>query len=156
MQSALSTFENDRRNESVSPRPEEHIFLILDRHVQELPWESIPILRGRPISRIPSTRFLLDRLVHFPPALPKDALNEDDTARRLLVNAGDACFILNAAGDLKQTQARFGEWLGGRTESHGWKGIVNRHPSELEVAGVLEKHDLVLWVQTGLQMNGEN
>lgn len=143
VQSALSTFENDRRNESISPRPEEHIFLILDRHVQEIPWESIPILRGRPISRIPSARFLLDRLVRPPSSSTVDT-SDEDVGQRHLVDVANTCFILNAAGDLKQTQARFGDWLDDMTRSHGWKGIVNRHPSELEVGALLGKHDLIL------------
>jgi hypothetical protein len=51
---------------------------------------------------------------------------------------------MNAAGDLKQTQGRFGCWLNDMTESKGWKGIVNRHPTELELATLLERHELLL------------
>jgi separase len=140
VQSALSTFENDRRTESVSPQPEEHIFLVLDRHVQEIPWESIPILRGRAISRIPSARFLVDRLV-TEEALPT---SEDGTERRKLIHANNTSFILNAAGDLKQTQERFGGWLNDMTRTRGWKGITDRHPTELELGAMLERSELML------------
>jgi separase len=118
--------------------------LILDRHVQEIPWESIPILRGRPISRVPSARFLLDRLSGHSPSSTGNALNEDAGHQKHVVDATKTGFILNAAGDLKQTQARFADWLDGKTKSPGWKGIVSRHPSELEISALLEKHDLVL------------
>lgn len=140
VQSALSTFENDRRTESVSPQPEEHIFLVLDRHVQEIPWESIPILRGRAISRIPSARFLVDRLV-TEEAQPN---SEEGTERKKLIHANNTSFILNAAGDLKQTQERFGGWLNDMTRTRGWKGITDRHPTELELGAMLERSELML------------
>ncbi|CDZ96287.1 Regulator of spindle pole body duplication [Phaffia rhodozyma] len=40
-----------------------HTFLVLDRKVQPLPWESIKSLRGRSVSRIPSMAFIQDRLL---------------------------------------------------------------------------------------------
>ncbi|KAJ9092673.1 hypothetical protein QFC21_006738 [Naganishia friedmannii] len=144
-QSALSTFENDRRTESVSPQPEEHIFLILDRHVQEIPWESIPILRGRAISRIPSARFLVDRLV----TEESQANTEEGTAHKKLIHASNTSFILNAAGDLKQTQERFGGWLNEMTNARGWKGIIDRHPTELELGVMLERSELMLFFGHG-------
>ena len=39
-----------------------HIFLILDKDTSMFPWESMPILRGRAVSRIPSMAFLQDRI----------------------------------------------------------------------------------------------
>ncbi|KAJ9118120.1 hypothetical protein QFC22_004021 [Naganishia vaughanmartiniae] len=145
VQSALSTFENDRRTESVSPQPEEHIFLILDRHVQEIPWESIPILRGRAISRIPSARFLVDRLVTEEPR----AKAEDEIAYKKVIDAGNTSFVLNAAGDLKQTQERFGGWLNDMAKARGWKGIIDRHPTELELGSMLERSELMLFFGHG-------
>lgn len=117
---------------------------MLDKHVQEIPWESLPILRGRAINRIPSARFLFERLAQGPPSQERLAESEDAVPRKQFVDASNTCFILNAAGDLKQTQGRFGSWLNDMTESKGWKGIVNRHPTELELATLLERHDLLL------------
>ncbi len=39
-----------------------HIFLVLDKDTAPFPWESMPILRNRAVSRIPSMAFLQDRL----------------------------------------------------------------------------------------------
>ncbi len=39
-----------------------HIFLVLDKDTSVFPWESMPILRGRAVSRIPSMAFLQDRI----------------------------------------------------------------------------------------------
>jgi separase len=144
VQSALSTFESDRRSESVLAQPEEHIFLVLDKHVQEIPWESLPILRGRAINRIPSARFLFERLDTQTSSQQPPDENEDAVPQKQFVDVSNSCFILNAAGDLKQTQGRFGSWLHDMTESRGWKGIVNRHPTEMELAALLERHDLLL------------
>ncbi|TCD70963.1 hypothetical protein EIP91_000870 [Steccherinum ochraceum] len=41
-----------------------HTFLVLDKNVQSIPWECIPILRGRSVSRIPSMEFLIDRILY--------------------------------------------------------------------------------------------
>ncbi|SPO26451.1 related to Separin [Ustilago trichophora] len=39
-----------------------HIFLVLDKETSVFPWESMPILRGKAVSRIPSMAFLQDRI----------------------------------------------------------------------------------------------
>ena len=39
-----------------------HVFLVLDKHLQGIPWECIYSLKGKSVSRIPSYSFLLDRL----------------------------------------------------------------------------------------------
>ncbi|CBQ73661.1 related to Separin [Sporisorium reilianum SRZ2] len=39
-----------------------HIFLVLDKDTAMFPWESMPILRNRAVSRIPSMAFLQDRI----------------------------------------------------------------------------------------------
>ncbi|KAJ1018901.1 hypothetical protein NDA16_004704 [Ustilago loliicola] len=39
-----------------------HIFLVLDKDTSIFPWESMPILRGKAVSRIPSMAFLQDRI----------------------------------------------------------------------------------------------
>ena len=44
------------------PQADAHTFLVLDKNVAGIPWESIPILRAKSISRIPSVDFLLDRI----------------------------------------------------------------------------------------------
>ncbi|KAN0065117.1 separin protein [Thecaphora frezii] len=39
-----------------------HLFLVLDKETAMFPWESMPILRRRAVSRIPSMAFLQDRI----------------------------------------------------------------------------------------------
>lgn len=139
VQNALHQFEQSRRAESVSPVTDEHIFLILDRNVQEIPWESIPILRGRAISRVPSLTFLVDRL---PKPMPGADFDPDHIRKG--VDPKKTFFILNPSGDLSKTQETFGPWLEGMVQNCGWKGIVGREPTSMEIKSALQNNELVL------------
>jgi len=134
VQTALQQFEYGRRAESLLPTNNEHIFLILDRQVQEIPWESIPILRGRAVSRVPSLAFLADRL---PPATSPDT-------GRLEVNPKKVFYILNPSKDLARTQQTFEPWLTAMSEKCGWRGIIGREPTSLEINTALQTYELVL------------
>ncbi|KAL4242854.1 hypothetical protein ABKN59_011524 [Abortiporus biennis] len=136
---------------------DQHTFLILDKNVQGFPWESIPSLRGRSVSRVPSLEFLLDRVF-----LAKFELGEDLSATsptspsssetkvdRAQVNPRKTYFILNPSGDLKNTEARFSGWLHDMKKAVGWQGIMGRPPSEQQMADVLEKMDLVIYFGHG-------
>jgi separase len=134
VQTALQQFEHGRRAESLVPTNNEHIFLILDRKVQEIPWESIPILRGRAVSRVPSLAFLADRL---PPANGVDA-------GRLGIDTKKVFYILNPSKDLVRTQRTFEPWLKAMSEKSGWRGIIGREPTSLEIKTALQTYELVL------------
>jgi separase len=122
------------------PAINEHLFLALDKNVQAFPWESIPILRGRAVSRIPSLPFLLDQVAlgrHLQPAA-------GDTQRTF--DKRKVYYILNPSGDLAGTQAHFLPWLEDMGKKAGWKGITGRSPTELEMEVALKNYDLVLCV----------
>ena len=124
------------------PLEDNHTFLVLDKHVQGLPWESIPILRGRPVSRIPSISFLVDRvelvreqkLSSSSPSAPPD---------RTVVDPLKTFYVLNPSGDLKTTQSTY-EATFKQYEPFGWQGIVGKPPSEEEMLQGLQRSDLVL------------
>ena len=42
-----------------------HLILIVDKSAQRIPWESLPILRGEAVSRLPSINFLRDFLNRY-------------------------------------------------------------------------------------------
>jgi separase len=73
----------------------EHIILILDKSTQFIPWESLPILRHRSVSRLPSWHFLHERL---------DAVSTTLARER-------TSFVLNPQGDLPDTQHAFASRL---------------------------------------------
>jgi hypothetical protein len=126
----------------VSPEGPEHLLLALDKNVQAFPWESIPCLRGRPVSRVPSLPVLLDQV-----ALGK--LMQPNSARRK-VNSKKTHFILNPSGDLTKTQETFEPYLKDMRERAGWRGSVGQPPTEMEMRQILEGNDLVLWVPPSL------
>lgn len=132
-----------------------HIFLVLDRRLQGIPWESIPVLRGRSVSRIPSLNFLLDR-VHFA-ALQGRATSSSELGTenqrepvvdRIPIDPRKAYYILNPSGDLKGTEGRFTGWLK-QMHSVGWDGITGHAPSEQQFLNALSQKDLVIYFGHG-------
>lgn len=118
---------------------DEHLFLVLDKNVQGLPWENIPVLRGRSVSRIPSISFLLDR-VQF---ARLQCVDHDRSTDGAALNPRSVYYILNPSGDLERTEERFHPWLT-EMEKVGWQGISGRAPSELQVLNALQTKDLVM------------
>jgi len=125
----------------IKPIPDNHMFLILDKNTQGLPWESMPALRGESVSRIPDIRFLLDRLDladHQRGGKPRDP--SIDRAR---VDPRKTFYVLNPGGDLKGTEGRFNDWLK-EMKGVGWKGLASQAPSEQQFLNALQTQDLVL------------
>ncbi|KAK0449824.1 peptidase family C50-domain-containing protein [Desarmillaria tabescens] len=131
------------------PQPDEHIFLVLDKDIQGLPWENIPILRGRSISRIPSVEFLLDR-VEFSRWQQKARCRSgvDSDVDRAFVDPRKGYYVLNPSGDLSRTEGRFKQWAEDM-ESVGWQGIIGRPPSEQQFLNALQDKDLVVYFGHG-------
>ncbi|OAJ36096.1 hypothetical protein BDEG_20308 [Batrachochytrium dendrobatidis JEL423] len=77
--------------------PQKHMVLVLDKHSQHLPWESLPALRGHSVSRMPSCAML----------------GEIYSSTNFCSNVSkEQCFyVLNPSGDLVHTQAEFEQSL---------------------------------------------
>ncbi|KZS96281.1 hypothetical protein SISNIDRAFT_438021 [Sistotremastrum niveocremeum HHB9708] len=148
-----SALEDHARQTAHAPETEgdQHLFLVLDKHVQGIPWESLPCLRGRAISRLPSVSFLYDRilLARLRRGLPLEPVEgEKFVIDRMSINPCNAYYVLNPSGDLKSTEQAFSEWMKSM-EAHGWQGVIGRAPSEMEVLGALQKHDLFIYFGHG-------
>lgn len=122
------------------PEADAHIFLVLDKNVQGIPWESMPILRGQSVSRIPSLEFLLDR-VEF--ARVQKGAATAETVDRAEVDPKKAYYVLNPSGDLTGTEGRFSGWLRDMN-GLGWEGTIGRPPSEQQFLNALRQKDLVM------------
>ncbi|KAF8623369.1 hypothetical protein AX17_007447 [Amanita inopinata Kibby_2008] len=130
---------------------DEHVFLVLGKDVQGIPWESIPVLRGRSVSRIPSIDFLLDRLEFVKrqhAGSPSGDTSDSHHPRGALVNPRKGFYILNPSGDLDRTQERFMGWVKDM-EKIGWTGTVGRPPSEQQFLDALQRQDLVVYFGHG-------
>src|SRR5437868_4396980 len=80
-----------------------HLVLVLDKEVQQYPWESLPCLLERSVSRVPSWTFLRDRLL---------AQAEDcGTGLIQVVDRQNVGYLLNPSGDLKHTECEFREFV---------------------------------------------
>jgi separase len=132
----------------VAPGEDSHMFLVLDKNVQGIPWESIPILRGQSVSRIPSMDFLVDRLEFVKwqkgaSGRGSEGDREENTMiDRAVVNPRSTYYVLNPSGDLKGTEGRF-SWLK-EMNSFGWEGTIGRPPSEQQFLDALSRKDLVM------------
>ncbi|KAG8895793.1 hypothetical protein FRC00_006914 [Tulasnella sp. 408] len=146
LRTVLEEYSAKSRGESTA-HPDHHLFLALDKNLQGLPWESIPILRGRSVSRIPSISFLLDRvdLVRHQQgqALASRSSTGGPPPDRTTVDPLKTFYILNPSGDLKNTQSTF-EPKFKDLEKLGWKGITGRPPTEEEMLQGFQRNDLVL------------
>ncbi|KAI5115617.1 hypothetical protein M0805_000566 [Coniferiporia weirii] len=139
----------------VVPEPDAHTFLVLDKNVQAIPWESLPILRGRSVSRAPSIAFITDRLAlarcqRGLPLGPEE--NEDDKddveVDRIPVDPSKGYFVLNPGGDLSGTEGRFKGWVNDLRKV-GWDGIVGQAPSEQQLLNALSRKELVVYFGHG-------
>jgi separase len=79
-------------------QPKAHMVLIIDKELQCFPWESMPCLRGRPVSRMPSLGSIKERLELMRAQSP-------DSQAYSVSRTG--AWLLNPSGDLKNTQAVF-------------------------------------------------
>ncbi|KAJ2502660.1 separin protein [Coemansia sp. RSA 1972] len=133
----------DAETEQVDGGPM-HVVLVLDKHAQQIPWESLPTLRKYSVSRVPSLAFLRSRMASMRLQKPMSALSPNLTSSRgsipLPLNAsthGDRVdgshlfYVLNPEGDLLRTQAGFEEFVCGGPST--WHGCVGRRPTHAEV-----------------------
>ncbi|KAG6813285.1 hypothetical protein H0H92_012440 [Tricholoma furcatifolium] len=148
LRSVLEDHAQKLARQKVKMPEDEHLFLILDKNLQGLPWESIPILRGRSVSRIPSIDFLLDRVLFA--EWKRKTLGLDDTfsSKGAIVDPRKGFYILNPSGDLGKTEARFKGWTVDM-EKAGWEGIIGHAPSEQQFLNALRTQDLVVYFGHG-------
>lgn len=104
-----------------APHPH-HTYLVLDRHLCELPWESLPILRSQSVTRL-------------------TALDACPTAP-LELRACSTAYLLNPSGDLTRSEDRFAPAL----RAHpSWHGTIGHAPLPHQVAQDLASHDTFLY-----------
>lgn len=80
-----------------STKRESHVVLLLDKHIQSLPLESMPCLRSTSVSRVPCFSSLVELV----------------NARVEKLNRDRVRYVLNPGGDLVRTQSEFQDILSG-------------------------------------------
>ena len=122
-----------------SLRREGHTILVLDKALHAFPWESLPCLEGRSVSRMPSLSCLQDRLSR--------SRQDDGKSSGIWIDPRRGAYILNPSSDLTLTQETF---LGPfRSTLADYTSIVNRAPSETEFETCLRDKELCLYFGHG-------
>jgi separase len=129
LKDAITLFYKESRMKTAKAS-HKHMILIPDKNIQHLPWESISILRGHSVSRMPSLEMLSQYL-----------------ALEQTVDQDSVFYLLNPSGDLTRTEKNF---KGVLKES---KGISGRVPTKDEFLNGLNQSQIFLYFGHG---GGEN
>jgi separase len=134
---ALRCYHEARQG--LDEEPTQHTILILDKELLAFPWESLPCLEGRPVSRMPSLSCVETRL-------NKMRLQKADTST-LSISASNGAYILNPSSDLRSTQSTFAGPFSISLPT--FSSIVDRAPTESEFESFLCEKELFLYFGHG-------
>ncbi|XP_073992484.1 extra spindle pole bodies like 1, separase isoform X2 [Rhodnius prolixus] len=115
------------------------VILIVDEHLDLIPWESLLVLRRHPISRVPS--------LHFAHALHKIHAKEIKNGLRELDSNGICYYVLNPGGDLRSVEERLGKFI--QTRFPSWIGIVGQKPTEEQLVQALTSGNAFIYCGHG-------
>ncbi|XP_063149037.1 separin [Candoia aspera] len=137
---ALSLLQEsvDKLKSYTGQAPSGHLVLVLDKHLQKLPWENIPCLRNQSVTRLPSLHFLLSY------SLMKKY--QEETILNHGVNNSSTFYVLNPHKNLPGTEKMFKEWF---QSEPGWTGVAGEAPSTDQVPLALEERDLYIYAGHG-------
>jgi separase len=113
-----------------------HMILIIDKELQCFPWESMPCLRGRAVSRMPSLGAIRARL---------ELMRAQSTQSQAYSVSRTGKWLLNPSGDLKNTQAVFEPML---QQLSGFAGS-SQAPNENELESMLTDNSVFLYFGHG-------
>ncbi|KAI1268249.1 peptidase family C50-domain-containing protein [Xylariaceae sp. FL1019] len=151
-----STARDAKSTHEVEHSP--HTILILDKSLHIFPWESLPCLFGKAVSRVPSLDCLRRSILESraPPLATQSATSGSSrhgdgivsglrSGHHVSINSGT--YILNPGADLTNTQATFGRPLSSLPPA--WSSIETREPSETEFQSALTDRDILLYFGHG-------
>ncbi|NXE16903.1 ESPL1 protein, partial [Lophotis ruficrista] len=113
------------------------LVLVLDKHLQKLPWESMACLAPVPVTRLPSLRFLLGYSL---------ARKQAGSVLSRGVNPSSTFYVLNPHSNLLGTEERFRGWF---ESEPGWRGVTGAVPSQKQMEAALQEHDLYIYAGHG-------
>lgn len=120
--------------------PRHPVILILDSHIQGLPWESLPCLAAcrQPASRVPSLSFL-----H---TLWRSHLADRASVVTAGVASDSVFYVVNPEGNLPETQQRLDKAF---QDYSAWEGVAGREPSKDQLERVLQAKDAYMFCGHG-------
>lgn len=130
------TQANSMSEEEVKDHSIDHIVLVLDKKSQAFPWESIPSLRQKSVTRVPSLTILENLLSQV----------SGDMNMRVTRDNSNCRYVLNPGKDLPRTQERFQSTF---ESMSGWRGLTAKPPSEDEMSNMLQTGDFFVYMGHG-------
>ncbi|KAI8890025.1 hypothetical protein K501DRAFT_169633 [Backusella circina FSU 941] len=137
--------------ETTKTQPDEHVILILDKHLHMFPLESMPLLRSQSVSRLPSLSLLRDRILYAKAYNNRKAFDDFGLVnasewKDLYVSEKSTYYVINPSGDLKHTQQEFEKPF---KRAPGWDGLVNEMPTELQSKSSLLSREIYIYMGHG-------
>ena len=129
-QDALHSYHEALRHEE-SWRGPPHTILILDNKLHGFPWESLPCLQKRSISRVSSFVDLRDRI---------EIMKQQQTTEGIRVCRTSGTYFLNPSGDLSKTEKRFEKPLSTLKKTENgtqWSHKTREIPDEQDFSNAL-------------------
>lgn len=112
----------------------DHIFIIPGPESVSIPWESIPSLRNVSISRFPTAKHLIDRLINEKSLIQNGVSSEN------------GYYIINPGGDLSRTEEILGPKF---KELASWNGSIGVKPLESEIINSFKNSNLYIYAGHG-------
>ena len=116
--------------------PRSPLVLILDKEIQNLPWETMKFLENHPISRVPS--------LHTLALLHKTHLENESVPNRGEIRQSKIFYVLNPDQNLAKTQAKLEP-----TFTNLGSGVIGQQPSLPQMKKVLSEMDAYLYCGHG-------
>lgn len=113
------------RKAKLSGLKRKHVCLLVDKHLHQIPWESLPSAKKQSITRMPSIHFLLSHL----------------KVNKLSINKENAFYIVDPGGDLVYTKQKFQPFF---EKKKTWKGLVGVAPDETQFKTALTEYELFM------------
>ncbi|NXJ86932.1 ESPL1 protein, partial [Trogon melanurus] len=127
----------EKRKARAQQTPTGSLVLVLDKHLQKLPWESMACLQAVPVTRLPSLRFLLSYSL---------AQKRAGSVLSRGVNPSSTFYVLNPYNNLLGTEERLRGWF---ESEPGWRGVAGAVPSSKQMEAALLEHDLYIYAGHG-------
>ncbi|GMM46185.1 separase [Pichia kluyveri] len=108
-----------------------HIILIPGNGCLKIPWESIPTLRMRSVSRMPSISQICQYLNKF---------------GNIELNDNKGYYVINPGGDLQRTEYNLGKRL---KDMNGWEGVIGKPPNESDILKAFNNVNMYLYAGHG-------
>eukprot|EP01134_Creolimax_fragrantissima_P004109 CFRG4109T1 len=151
---STSTNENGIEYTRTLSEDRHHVVLLIDKTIQHLPWEALPVLRGQAVSRmscLESITHAQNRYLH------SDTVDDDDVEidehtnlnrnhERVCVDVTNSFYVVNPEKDLMSTEKTFASDF---ETVRKWEGVVGQRPTPDQILEALKTRDLYIYLGHG-------